>query len=462
MIIEVNNLDKKYNLKKGIGSICQNFLGFRLGRGSSHSNCGDKNPSSEDKNYFYALKNLNLKINPGETVGIIGPNGSGKSTLLKILTGITRPTNGIVGVKGSIGALLELGAGLHPELTGRQNIYFNGHIMGLTRKEMDQRADKIIQFCELGDFIDRPVKKYSSGMFIRLGFSMAINIDPDILIVDEAIAVGDLNFQLKCFNQFNRFRSQGKTILFVTHSLEYVMQYCTRGVVLYKGEKICDSTTKEAVDTYKKIMSAGNNSLSKRSTEARHNTLGVNNTQGNTQGMKEYFNPNPEMLSYGDMGVEILDYGIFDTNNVPTQKIYSPNTLTIRIKVQFNNNILNPIFAYTIKDLKGLEITGTNTLYENENKTQRVFNPGEFLTIEFEQSLALRAGGYALSLGVTSIGENGLVVHHRLYDAILFEVISLKQCVGFFDPQSKVKVIPVSSTANSSPTNKLFAEQEPQ
>ncbi|MDO5701843.1 MAG: ABC transporter ATP-binding protein, partial [Lachnospiraceae bacterium] len=203
---------------------------------------------------LYALNDVSFDVARGETVGIIGVNGSGKSTILKIITGVLTPTGGRVIADGRISALLELGAGFNMEYTGIENIYLNGTMMGFSEKEIEARIDDILAFADIGEFAGQPVKTYSSGMFVRLAFAVAINIDPEILIVDEALSVGDVFFQAKCYRKFEEFRSQGKTILFVSHDLSSVSRYCDRVVVLHKGVKLAEGEPKEMVDLYKQLL----------------------------------------------------------------------------------------------------------------------------------------------------------------------------------------------------------------
>ncbi len=201
---------------------------------------------------FFALRNVSLSIKTGETMGIIGRNGSGKSTLLKMITGILTPTSGKITVNGKISALLELGTGFNPELTGRENVFFTGAIMGFSPDEIKEKLENILTFADIGVFIDQPVKMYSSGMFVRLAFAVAISVDPDILIIDEALAVGDFGFQAKCYRKFLDFKESGKTIIFVTHSLDTVIRYCDKVMVLEDGLKLREADPKQAVDGYKK------------------------------------------------------------------------------------------------------------------------------------------------------------------------------------------------------------------
>lgn len=209
--------------------------------------------SRNKKERIEVLKNINLKVKQGETVALIGVNGSGKSTLLKLMTKIIYPDSGKIYTEGKLTSLLELGAGFHPDFSGRENIYFNASIFGLTKKEIDDRLQDIIDFSELGEFIDNPVRTYSSGMYMRLAFSVAINVDADILLIDEILSVGDQHFQEKCYAKMQELKDQGKTMVFVTHSLEAVRQLCTRAVWLYQGEIKMDGDTNEVVDEYIRV-----------------------------------------------------------------------------------------------------------------------------------------------------------------------------------------------------------------
>lgn len=203
---------------------------------------------------FTAMNHLNLNVKKGEVVGILGKNGAGKSTLLKMITGVVVPTSGTIKVNGKISSLLELGTAFNMDLTGEENIYQHGQVMGLTREEIENSKQKIIDFADIGDHLYQPVKTYSSGMFARLAFSCAINVNPEILIVDEVLSVGDMAFQLKCFKKFEEFKSQGKTILFVTHNVSDILKNCTRTIILSEGTKIFDGDVKEGVELYKKII----------------------------------------------------------------------------------------------------------------------------------------------------------------------------------------------------------------
>ncbi len=376
---------------------------------------------------FVATNNINLEIKKGETVGIIGKNGAGKSTLLKMITGVLTPTDGSIEVNGKIASLLELGAGFNPEMTGLENIYLNGTIMGFSKKEMDEKLDSILSFADIGEFIYQPVKMYSSGMFARLAFSVSINVEPDILIVDEALSVGDMAFQMKCFKRFQDFQSNGKTILFVTHGLDTVIRYCTRAIIIDNGEVICDDTPKIAVDNFKKVLSGDFYKKEKEKIK-----LDLSKT------LKSSFLVNSEMDTYGNGKASIIDYGIFDSSNKPATILDFNDEFQIVMKVKFHEEILSPLFAFTIKDSKGLEITGTNTAMKYISTS--LYKEEEIVTITFKQKANLQLGKYSLSLGCVGINENGVEVYNRIYDVLLFDIIGEAQMVGFYDLQSEINI----------------------
>lgn len=373
---------------------------------------------------FYALNDISFTIAQGETYGIIGRNGSGKSTLLKILTGVLTQTSGDFEVAGKIASLLELGAGFNPELTGMENIYFNGTIMGFSRAEMAENIEAILKFADIGEYINQPVKTYSSGMFVRLAFSVAINVEPDILIIDEALSVGDIAFQMKCFDKFKKFRQAGKTIVFVTHSLESILRYCNRCMVLDRGKMICDSSPKEAVDIYKRIMVGQYDEKSPAKEKVKKSNMDES--------------INEEHLRYGDGKAQISQCKLLDSEGSIVNKLLNDKMFQIQFQVCFTRDIANPIFAYTIKDMSGLEITGTNT--EMEQLLVPFAEKDDEFTVTFEQTMNLRNGNYALSLGCVSMQDGVLTVHDRLYDILLFEVIGSKSFVGLFDLKTKMDV----------------------
>lgn len=416
-VISVQHLSKMYKLYDKPSDRLKESLGL-----------------SRKKKYreHYALHDVNFNIHEGECVGIIGVNGSGKSTILKIITGVLAPTTGEVKVNGRISALLELGAGFNMEYSGLENVYLNGTMIGFSEEEIDAKLDDILAFADIGDYIHQPVKTYSSGMFVRLAFAVAINIDPEILIVDEALSVGDVFFQAKCYHKFEEFKKQGKTILFVTHDLSSVSKYCDRVILLNKGVKLDEGSPKEMVDLYKQLL-VGQEPV-KQKTDG-----GEDLAKAAVASIShEHFLPNPNTLEYGDKQAEIVDFAIKDDKGMFTNTIEKGSTFQILMKVRFNEQIQEPIMAYTFKNIRGTELTGTNTLFEKAEVPEPA--PGGYCTVTFTQKMDLQGGEYLLSFGCTGYKDGEFKVFHRLYDACNITVISAKNTVGFFDMNSTVTV----------------------
>ena len=388
---------------------------------------------SRQKKYkeHFALDDVSFQVHQGETVGIIGTNGSGKSTILKIITGVLNPTAGEVRVNGRISALLELGAGFNGEYSGIENVYLNGTMIGFSREEIDAKMDDILSFADIGEFVHQPVKTYSSGMFVRLAFAVAINIEPEILIVDEALSVGDVFFQAKCYRKFEEFKEMGKTILFVSHDLSSIGKYCDRVVLLNQGHKLAEGGAKDMVNLYRKVLV---NQLD--DDEAENPGENMESAPEEDSLQKEKLNLNPEVLEYGSKLAEIVDFGIYDHTGLITNAIDKGQQFSVKMKVKFNDDISEPIFAFTIKDLKGTEITGTNTMYENSPVTPK--KAGDIQEITFTQMMSLEAGEYMLCLGCTGYRNGDFTVFHRLYDVCNLTVITDKKAVGYFDMFSKV------------------------
>ncbi len=378
-----------------------------------------------------ALHDITLEIGKGETVGIIGTNGSGKSTLLKIITGVIRQTAGSVEVDGRISALLELGAGFNMEYTGIENVYLQGTMMGFSREEIAGKMDAILEFADIGEFVHQPVKTYSSGMFVRLAFAVAINIEPEILIVDEALSVGDVFFQSKCYRKFEEFKEQGKTILFVSHDLSSITKYCDRAILLNKGIKVMEGTPKEAVDRYKMAL------VEQEEAQRKENTSLWKPGQDGEK-WRDKLNLNPDTLEYGDKKAEIVDFAIADRTGKITNIIEKGQECQIRMKVRFCEDVKEPVFAFTLKNLMGIEITGTNTMLEKEGVEP--CRAGDVKTVVFRQRMVLQGGDYLLSFGCTGYEHEKFEVHHRLYDVCGVTVISDKNTIGFFDMGSQVEV----------------------
>lgn len=402
-------------------------------------------PAIKRHNVFKALDDFSLELKKGEVIGVLGKNGAGKSTLLKMITGVVTPTSGNIEIKGKISSLLELGAAFNMDLTGIENIYQHGQVMGLSKEEIEKRKPEIIQFADIGDHIYQPVKTYSSGMFARLAFACAINVDPDILIVDEVLSVGDMAFQLKCFKKFEQLKKQNKTIIFVTHSINDILNNCNRTIILEEGKKIFDGGVKEGVENYKKLITGmlkkqDVHSTNEETTSNEGTILGVNDD--NIE-WKKYFTVNPDTIKYGNNDAEIIDFGIFNHKGEPTNIIDSQEEITVKLKAIFHKDVECPTFSMTIKDFNGKEICGTNTNFLNYYTG--MCKKGEKYICEFKQKFQLAPGKYTLSLSCSRYDYNGeIVVLNRNYDLMLFEVMSSKKFVGYYNLDTEAYVTKIN------------------
>lgn len=426
--ISVNNISKMYKLYDNPMDRLKESLGLSKKR--------------KYKEHF-ALHDVSFNVKKGETVGIIGTNGSGKSTILKIITGVLNPTQGDICVEGRISALLELGAGFNMEYTGIENVYLNGTMIGFSREEIDAKLQDILDFADIGEFVHQPVKTYSSGMFVRLAFAVAINIDPEILIVDEALSVGDVFFQAKCYRKFEEFKEKGKTILIVSHDLSSISKYCDKVVLLNKGIKVEEGNPKQVIDVYKKILA--NQFEEPETVEAVNEAEEVQETEKiekeepKSEVVKTWnksFALNPELLEYGNGVAEIIDFSILDHNNNVTNLIEKDTEFQIYMKIKFHGEVKEPIFAYTIKDIRGTDLTGTNTMYEQAPIIPK--KDGDIQEVTFKQKMTLQGGEYMLALGCTGYRSGDFEVFHRLYDVCNLTVMSQKNTIGFYDIHSTV------------------------
>ena len=395
---------------------------------------------------FFALNGISFEVEKGQTVGIIGTNGSGKSTILKIITGVLTPTAGEVKVDGKISALLELGAGFNMDYTGIENIFMNGTMMGYSRKEMEEKLPDILDFAEIGDFVYQPVKTYSSGMFVRLAFALAINVEPEILIVDEALSVGDVFFQSKCYRRMEEIRRSGTTILMVTHDMGSIIKYCDKVVLLNKGQFVAEGSAGHMVDLYKKILAGQMEALDKELQKEKDPEVELSDFSGSTAKeahpgklMREQITINVNRTEYGDGRAEIYDLGLFDARGNLTNLLLKGEMFTIRECIRFFADIQAPIFTYTIKDKKGTDLTGTNTMYEGADI--KPVKRGEEYQVEFTQKMTLQGGEYLLSMSCTGFEQGEHVVYHRLYDVANITVISNKNTVGVYDMESQVTAV---------------------
>lgn len=393
----------------------------------------------------FALSNVSFDIRQGECVGIIGTNGSGKSTILKIITGVLNPTGGTVRVNGRISALLELGAGFNMEYSGMENIYLNGTMNGFSQSEIDERLQDILDFADIGDYVHQPVKTYSSGMFVRLAFSVAINIDPEILIVDEALSVGDVFFQAKCYHKFEEFKKMGKTIIIVSHDLSSIAKYCDRVILLNQGVKLGEGLPKDMIDDFKRVLVGQYELPDAKSEQSLLQDAEVQEAvlaKSAAQKKAGRGDSDSKTLEYGTREAEIEAFYVTDDRGIRTNAIMKGAEFTIHMRVRFEKALPAPIFAFSFKTAKGTEITGTNTMFEKAFLES--VEAGAVKEIGFTQKMSLQGGEYLLSFGVTGYNGNDFQVYHRLYDALDVTVISDKNTVGYYDMDSKVTVCDAS------------------
>ncbi|QTH42335.1 ABC transporter ATP-binding protein [Cohnella sp. LGH] len=431
-VIKVNNISKIYKLFDREKDRLKEALSFS--RKQYHRD-------------FHALHDLTMEIGKGEIVGIIGQNGSGKSTLLKIIAGVLTPTSGTVSVSGTMASLLELGAGFNPELNGIDNVYMNGYIMGFTKEEMDRKIAGILDFADIGDFVYQPVKAYSSGMFVRLAFASAISTDPDILIVDEALSVGDIAFQNKCFAKFDALKRSGTTILFVTHSLELITRHCQRALFMEQGRMVADGAVNDIVNLYtQSLTQSGKMELVTRKSAAEEvrfakGPLGrelieldseffSNQTEDVFSRHGTY---NPGEFRWGDQRASIIDYCLeVGGGQVNPTYILSNSLVTVYIKCLFHEQVDRVIFGLLLKTIDGVVVSGFNTSMARIDLAPRQAN--EICILKYSFKLNVTAGKYSLSVGISEEELNGEAkAVDRRNDAILFEVTSEYPFTGIVD-----------------------------
>lgn len=387
---------------------------------------------------FWALRDVSFDVRKGEAVGIIGRNGSGKSTLLQMICGTLNPTYGSVQISGRIAALLELGAGFNPEFTGRENVYMNAAVLGLNKEEIDSRFDGIAGFADIGDFIEQPIKTYSSGMVVRLAFAVAINVDPEILVVDEALAVGDELFQRKCFSRIEAIRSGGATILMVSHSGAQIVQLCDRAILIDRGERISDGSPKTVVGYYQKLLytpDEKHNEIREQIREANEsgaidlhsidNPLQPQHTSSHkSSDQPESFDPNLKprsTIEYESYGAYIENPMVLTCSGEQVNNLVRGNTYVYRYTVRFTKSATNVRFGMLIKTISGLELGGAASA--NASRGLPIIEAGAIYRIEFRFRCALNSSVYFLNAGV--VGDvNGVETYlHRLIDVAMFRVL---------------------------------------
>ncbi|HEX3646040.1 MAG TPA: ABC transporter ATP-binding protein [Vicinamibacterales bacterium] len=384
---------------------------------------------------FPALTDVSFSVPKGSTYGVMGRNGSGKSTALKLVAGITKPTSGAVHVEGRISALIELGAGFHPEISGRENVFINGIMLGLTKREIQQRFDEIVDFAELREFIDAPVKTYSSGMYMRLGFAVAINVNPDVLLVDEVLAVGDEGFTHKCLDKFAEFKRSNKTILLVTHSLNLIERFCDQALWLDNGHAMSHGDPKRVVGAYlTKVEESEEKLLAQTTARAVESASRGSAGPGGHDPAEQPADPTANMFQategrWGSREVEITDVGFLDREGQPSFVFHSGDPIAVRVKLRAEQPVADFVFGFGLFNADGVCCYGTNT-YLEELQPQRLSGEAE-ATFAIE-SLDLVEGTYKVDIAVHKIDGFPYDYHRLLYT---FRVKSRIHDVGIYRPR---------------------------
>jgi lipopolysaccharide transport system ATP-binding protein len=409
-------------------------------------------PGKSRAEEFWAVRDINIEVKKGHTLGIVGRNGSGKSTLLQIIVGTLTPTMGQVKVTGRISALLELGSGFNPEFTGRQNVFFNGQLLGLNPQQIEERFDKIASFADIGDFIEQPVKTYSSGMFIRLGFAVATSVDPDILVVDEALSVGDEAFQRKCFARIQDIQERGGTILFVSHAASTVVQLCDSAILMDRGEMLLYHSPKFVVSKYQKLiyafpdkiptireeiriisnLTADDYSLGedvKEEEETSDFNYNMDAPKNNLNGShpesdyEEYYDEEmmpSNTINYPNKGAEIIDPHVITLDGKRVNHLINRREYIYTYQVAFKNPTSKVRFGMLIKTLSGFELGGASL--HGYTKSVDYIKGQQTVRIQFKFKCLLNPGVYFLNAGVVGMSDDHLTYLARCIDVAMFRV----------------------------------------
>lgn len=390
-MIQVKNLSKEFRVFKRRVGFLKYFCGMAV--------------ASKDYDIVRSLNNINLEVPTGKVHGIIGMNGAGKSTFLKILTGVLSPTSGTLQMSGRISSLLELGTGFHNEMTGRENVFYNAALLGLSREEIDSKIPEILDFSELADFFERPVKIYSSGMYVRLAFAFAVSVDPDVLIVDEALSVGDAYFQQKCLRKIREFRERGVTILFVSHDLGVIRLLCDEVTLLSHGELVYTGKPVHALDLYNALLAES------RSQDLVHKRVNqIKNVDFDSS------------FSSGNLEMEVMKTSLLDEKGLTVSAVVSGETVLIKIETRVNaDTLVDPTCGILFKDRLGYDVFGTNTYYLA--KKTGVLKKGDLVRYDFKFPLNLGAGDYTLSVSLHSDRSHVADNYHWIDRALIIKVL---------------------------------------
>lgn len=405
---------------------------------------------------FWALKEISLAVKKGETVGIVGKNGSGKSTLLQMICGTLTPTTGEIHTEGRVAALLELGSGFNPDFTGKENVYMNASLLGLSKDEIDRSFSQITDFADIGDFIHEPVKTYSSGMLVRLAFAVQSQVNPDILIVDEALAVGDAKFQAKCFERLKRLKENGTSILLVTHSTEQIVTHCNRAILINEGSLIDAGDPKKVTNRYLDLLfgksspkqqapNSNSSPIEPGDTEAMPSSVSPAETPDSLlatfmrelQSAQDIFsqraNYNKHEYRWGDGKARLFDFLLSCENSAYPTSIETGKSVDLMLAVHYAEEMRHPIVGITIKTKEGITVSGTNSelsAFEVQNDEVQL---GKTIVYHVKFKCHLASGDYFISIGIASRENSDIVPHDRRYDSIHFQVSSDQSHYGLVD-----------------------------
>ncbi|MHB8978796.1 MAG: ABC transporter ATP-binding protein [Trichloromonadaceae bacterium] len=398
---------------------------------------------------FWALNDVSFEVKKGETVGIIGRNGSGKSTLLQLICGTLTPTSGSIQTYGRIAALLELGSGFNPEFTGRENVYMNAAVLGLSKDEIDARYDDIIAFADIGDFVEQPVRCYSSGMLVRLAFAVQAQVNPDILIVDEALAVGDVKFQAKCFERLRQLKEEGTSILLVTHSSEQIVTHCSNALLLEQGNMLMNGSPRQVVNLYMDLLFGKERTSNVLSTQSNKGAQYHSNSENSLSFLQDVFSTrhgyNQHEYRWGDGAATIIDYYL-EADGAPfPSAIDTGQGVTLKVAIRFNTKLFRPILGVTIKTKEGVAVYGANSETLDFEPFGLLGEPSTtaIATVSFRCELA--SGDYFISIGVATRKGEEIIPHDRRYDAIHFVVPPSRRFFGIANLGLTMQVAQASS-----------------
>lgn len=402
---------------------------------------------------FWAVRDLSLEIKRGEVVGILGKNGSGKSTLLQMICGCVTPSSGEMVTQGRIAALLELGSGFNPEFSGLENVYLNATILGVSRREIEQRLDEILAFADIGAFIHQPVKSYSSGMAMRLAFAVAATVDPDILIVDEALAVGDIQFQAKCFRHFNQLIARGTTIIFVTHSTEQVVRHCSKAFLMDAGSIVESGDPRVVVNHYLDRMLGPKEVMAEpeaTSQPARGEITSSVTPLALQQPMipfEQQAGYNPSEYRWGNRLAVIRAFHLSQVGKADHQTHFTTgDQLSLSLSVDFLQACQRPIFGLTLKTVDGVTVYGNNSRDCSRASTFTAVKAGTTVIVTFELSLWLARGDYFLSLGVATDETGEVIPLDRRYDAVHVVLSNPHHSAGLAELQMNYRLAVVNQS----------------